>query len=225
MSLPGVKLRRQGGAVRQNIHPMLMAVDPVTYRKTPIKVNAVTPTGKKAVAWLVKCHKQQLQQQDVQEQQANKQHTQQPLEQHLPGSTLEHSNESTAAGGMSQQIAADAEFMLMLSRLQHWKNKYGSCHVPTSVFDNQELAQWAQNIRKQRRRQQQQIPPPMEHLSDGHGETGNVKCKEELLEQSPVAPGEALLPWQLEELNATGFIWQPTQVNQAWFGFVHELLS
>ena len=275
-----MKLRRPSGTSRTNLHPVLQGLDPGTYRRRIITVQAVTREGKQAVQRLVRQYKEaevlagqgevvdQQQQQGIvkgrlllQQQKgkgalaveagfcATMALSHEPPVPPTIHSSSHSSSSSTAGRGSSSSSSSstaniggssssssssstaninsssssssssstanigsssssscstanissssssssssltpldlldpelqsdpDLRFMLLLSQLQQWQQRYGHTVVPPRVYDKPELARWAHGLRqwyRQRGKGQQQQHGEGEGQSDKQHAAGS----------------------------------------------------
>jgi hypothetical protein len=234
----GVKLQRQSGLSRANMHPLLQGQDPVSYKRRHIVVTPATKQGKRAVGQLLAQQQQQQQQLGTQELQqvVNGAESNAPVvgsDRDSVSDTLYNSNSSNATHNVA--------FMVMLAQLQRWKKRHGSCYVPAGVFDKPQLAQWVAQMRQLRAAAAAAAAAASssaggsDEVGDGGSSIGvarstsssrgdDVGCNRtsgsrpvqwSQSQQQQQQQQQHLQAWQVQELDAVGFVWQPSQVSGA----------
>ncbi|KAF8056872.1 hypothetical protein HT031_006216 [Scenedesmus sp. PABB004] len=230
----GVRLRRQAGLAKPDLHPVLRGVDPDTYQRRPIVVAPATREGRRAVGRLLARH---------------------AALQAAGGGRRAAAGGAAAAPPSPGEAAArgDAacEFVVMLAELQRWKKRHGTALVPPSAFDRPRLAAWVAHLRalraaelSERGQQQQQLLPPLEQQQSRELAEQSRGPEQQLLlqqqqqqqqeqqEQPQAGPVAELGPelalaalerWHVRELDAVGFVWRPSPDAAAWHARFHEL--
>jgi hypothetical protein len=210
-----VRLRRQAGLTKPNLHSVLQGPDsPEAPKRRPIVVDAVTRQGKRVVGCILAAARQpqpQQQQETSHEQQQQQQQQQQPLSELPPGQGPSGVVPGRTTAASSSSEAAAAAFMFRLAELQSWRKKHGSCCVPLDVFDAPQLSHWVASLRTARQAAAGEAAAGVQ--GDGAGTQEQEPQQQEPQQQEPQQEQQEQLPgWQIRELNAVGFLWRRNQV-------------
>jgi hypothetical protein len=237
-SAVGVKLQRKSGLTKPNMHPLLQGQDPATYKRRHIVVTPATKPGRQAVGRLLA--QQQQQQQLARQQPAGAETgtdlTADPATNHDNDAIVSDMLHDSGYNSYSRS----SSFMLMLAQLQRWKKRHGSCHVPAAVFDKPELAQWVIHLRQRRAAAAvASSGAAADAASEAAASIGSSSSGDSDGDSAVAAAEQTVQPdqqqqqqcqtrnrrheplhlqpwwlkqWHRQELDAVGFVWQPSQV-------------